>query len=176
MSDNNIDEVVSCTSQHIIFSYMTTESFIQRASENHDCFGNKFSDQYDYEEVIKQYPIKLKQTNLIQVRCKTHGIFFTRMVHHLYHSSGCQQCAFEFKQKKSCLSTTEYIESVLKKFPQNRELFDYTETVYSKSNATITFTCKRCWRKHEQRASNHLAISKTCECMKSNSDKQLIIL
>ena len=150
---------------------MKTETFLERVKQNTTLFGIPFSKQYDYSSVLENYPINIKQTSKIHIKCKDHGLFTIQMGHHLYHSHGCQQCAELSRTRKSLKTKADFLQTLFERFPENRELFDYSETVYSGSVYPIIFRCIKCGMIHTQRASNHLTFSKRCSCNGGRTSK-----
>lgn len=116
----------------------TTEEFIEEAKKAH---GNK----YDYS---KSNYINAKSA--IEIVCLKHGSFWQIPNSHLL-GKGCLKCSGKYQY-----TTEEWVEEVLKKFPQNKDLYDYTNIIYLNAKEKVTILCKKCGREFKQKASHHM--------------------
>jgi len=120
---------------------MTQDVFLEKAIKKH-------GDKYDYSETV--YTLG---TNKIKIICKEHGMFEQQATSHLA-GSGCCKC-FNY-----ILTQEEFIERVTNIFNNK---YDYSETIYTKSDDKIKIICKE----HgifEQRAFSHMRGSGCPKC------------
>lgn len=103
---------------------MLTENFILRANNLHN-------NQYGYD--IKSHKIIAK--DMIDVICQNHGRFKSRMHDHLYHKSGCPECARIQKSGKA-----EFINNAIKKYGT---VYDYTNVKYINNYTSVDIICKK---------------------------------
>jgi len=102
---------------------MLTEIFITRVTALHD-------NQYDYE--IKQETVVAKDK--VTIICHTHGKFKSRVHDHLYHKSGCPECARIQKSGKA-----NFIGDAIAK---HGKAYDYTNVKYSNNYTAVEIICK----------------------------------
>jgi hypothetical protein len=106
----------------------TNESYIDRFREVH-------GDKFDYSLVSINGGTK----DRIQVICRVHGPFITRVDTHLA-GFGCRTCSHVNTSLVSRLSQEKVIERMRK---VHDNLFDYSKAVYTLSKEKLTVTCPR---------------------------------
>lgn len=104
---------------------LTTAEFIIKAKKVH---GNK----YDYNKTVYT-----NNKAKVIVICPIHGEFTVRASHHynVNHPLGCRQCAIT----KSRLTTAEWVAQARK---VHGDKYDYSNTVYIKSDSKVEIICK----------------------------------
>lgn len=138
----------------------TTEEFIQRAREVH---GNK----YDYSKVIYE-----KNNKEVCIICPEHGEFWQTPANHTNQKHGCKKCGL-IKMGKSHNKTTEQFIEKAKQV--HGDLYDYSETVYTKRGNDITIICKT-HGPFTQKAGNHLCGAGCKECLNSRLEEKIRVL
>jgi hypothetical protein len=115
---------------------LTTEEFVQRATEIH-------GDKYDYSKVI--YLNTMAKVNII---CKIHGEFQQTPNKHLSHEHGCPYCG------NNVILTTEIFLDRSKVALGDR--YDYSQSVYVNSSTLIKIRCKEHDLWFNQRPREHI--------------------
>ena len=138
----------------------TTEEFIQRAMEVH---GNK----YDYSKVIYE-----KNNKEVCIICPEHGEFWQTPANHTNQKHGCKKCGL-IKMGKSHNKTTEQF--IEKARQIHGDLYDYSETVYTKRGNDVTIICKT-HGPFTQKAGNHLCGAGGKECLNSHLEEKIRVL
>lgn len=106
---------------------LSTEEFIIRAK-------NKHGDKYNYNKTV----YKSFKENVI-VTCPIHGDFEINPHNHISNGSGCPICA-KFAKGPTRLSTDEFIN---KAKIIHRDLYDYSNVEYIKSNEKVCIICPK---------------------------------
>lgn len=120
------------------FKY-TTEQFIEKAKVVH-------GDKFDYSDV------EYKNANTkVKIFCKGCNETFEQVPSSHLYGNGCINC----KKGRDPLTTEEFLETLLKNYPQNKELYDYSDTVYTGNKDNLTIKCKRCDTYFTQKADSH---------------------
>ncbi|WP_425653156.1 hypothetical protein ACPSLZ_13040 [Vibrio campbellii] len=117
----------------------TTEQFIDEAKKVH-------GDTYDYSLVDYQGSM-----SLVRIVCTKHGEFHQQPTVHLT-GSGCRECGFERSHAAKTFTQDDFLAKA--KF-HHQDKYDYSKTVYTRSQDTVTITCP----KHgdfEQLANSHM--------------------
>lgn len=105
---------------------LSNEDFIARSNRI-------YNDKYDYSKV--DYSGFVKEVTIV---CKQHGDFVLTAGKHL-SGTGCPKCP-RLQRKKSSSKTTEFFISRAKIL--HGDFYDYSKTIYDKSNVKLTITCK----------------------------------
>ena len=127
----------------------TTETFIEKARKVH-------GDKYDYSKV--EYKGTKSKVCII---CPEHGEFWQIPNSHLM-GKGCPDCAAEVCRNARILSTEEFIERANK---THGGKYDYSKTVYERSNKKITIICP-IHGEFKETPAHHLAGHGCPECAK----------
>lgn len=75
----------------------------------------------------------VKTSDCIEVVCKQHGVFMPRVHDHLYHKSGCPQCADAQKR-------AGFVELAVQKYGN---LYDYSKVVYRNNFTPVIISCSK---------------------------------
>lgn len=102
-------------------SRISEEEFLDRAKKKH---GNKY-----------KYSNYKKATELVTIECPKHGYFEQKAASHL-DGRGCKKCGDD----KQSLTTEEFISRAKK---VHGDKYDYTKTVYRRSDIKVTIACKK---------------------------------
>lgn len=128
----------------------TTESFIE---ESKNIYG---VDTYKYDQTIFT-----TVHNKVKIYCNHHKKYFeVRPSKHL-KGAGCQLCAYK-KRSDMKLKDKEYF--IKKSKAVHGDLYDYTDTVYTKANTLVTIKCNTCLQYFEQIASTHSSGAGCSKC------------
>lgn len=76
----------------------------------------------------------------VEITCRTHGTFVQKLSTHIHNKAGCPSCARESCSKKGTMSTDEFIK---RSKEINGDKYDYTKTVYIRSNRKLIITCPK---------------------------------
>ena len=127
-----------------------TEKFIEQARLKH---GNK----YDYSKVVYKTTM-----DKVIITCPKHGEFSQMAMSHT-KGFGCKKCGVENRAKGRKLNNKDFL---LKASLVHDNFYDYSKTIYSKSESKIIIICP----KHGEftcRAGDHINKSSGCpECKK----------
>ena len=124
----------------------TIDDFLKEAATVH-------GDKYDYSK--SDY---VNNTTKVCIICKEHGEFWQTPKEHL-HGQGCPACGKIRRGLKKRENTESFIEKARK---VHGDLYDYSKTVYVKSNQNVIITCKE-HGDFEQTPNAHLS---GCGCPK----------
>lgn len=103
----------------------TGRNFIKRSSIIHN-------EMYDYNKV------KYKKSNIkVNIICPIHGEFQQTPANHL-QGQGCPECSLNSRVSKRCSNIKSFI-SKAKKVHDDK--YDYSKTLYTKSNEKVTIIC-----------------------------------
>lgn len=131
---------------------VTTEIFVKKATE-------KFNGKYDYSKTIYT-----GYYNEVVIICPLHGEFLQSPKNHMISTVGCRKCC------ENHGSTTEKF--IAKAIAVHGDKYDYSKTVYIKSNQKVIITC----RKHgdfQQIANSHLGKSGCKLCAEDRQRESL---
>lgn len=134
------------------------DSFIKKAIEVH-------GDKYDYSNV--EYVNNLTDVTII---CPLHGEFRQAPSNHLA-GKGCWRCGRDTTNFRNTKSTEDFIKKAKE---VHGDKYDYSESVYTKSNEPITITCP-IHGKFEQTPTVHLLGCGCQECGKKSWSEQKIL-
>jgi disulfide oxidoreductase YuzD len=124
---------------------LTTEEFIAEARKVH-------GDKYGYDKTIY-----INSNTKVQIYCgKCKNYFLQNPILHK-NGFGCARCNKTYKY-----STEEWVEEVLKKYPQYNLLYDYKDTFYTNATTKVQIYCKKCKEYFYQLPSNHLNHNQGC--------------
>ena len=119
---------------------LNNDEYIAKALAIH---GNKFRyDKVDYKGA----------TTKIIITCLNHGDFLQNPYVHLDSTVGCTKCCLEASEGRKANTTEDFISKALK---IHKGKYDYSKTVYKKSNLKVTITCLE-HGDFEQEANSHL--------------------
>lgn len=138
----------------------TTEEFIEKAKSVH-------GDRYDYSKVVYE-----KNDKEVCIICPEHGEFWQTPAQHINLKHGCKKCGL-IKMGKSHNKTTEQFIEKAKQV--HGDLYDYSETVYTKRGNDITIICKT-HGPFTQKAGNHLCGAGCKECLNSRLEEKIRVL
>ena len=138
----------------------TTDEFIERAKSVH-------GDKYDYSKVVYE-----KNDKEVCIICPEHGEFWQTPAQHINLKHGCKKCGL-IKMGKSHNKTTEQFIEKAKQV--HGDLYDYSETVYTKRGNDITIICKT-HGPFTQKAGNHLCGAGCKECLNSRLEEKIRVL
>jgi DUF1365 family protein len=130
------------------------KTFLRRAKNIH-------GDKYDYSKVV----LKNFKTPII-ITCEKHGDFSMSPSHHLNLKQNCKKCTMPPRHK---LNTDIFIKKAKN---THGDRYDYSKSVYERSNIPIIITCK----KHGdfmQRPNNHLRHQGCPKCYKKRHYKDV---
>lgn len=134
--------------------------FVERAKAIH-------GDKYDYSLV--NYKTCKDPVEIICNKCGKH--FLQTPDNHINTKKGCPVCGKERSKEKLVArgkerrgkpnlrhrsSTEEFLKKVFNKFPQNRDLFDYSHVKYTTCEEKVEIHCKVCGYVMHQKPSGHL--------------------
>ncbi len=134
--------------------------FVERAKAIH-------GDKYDYSLV--NYKTCKDPVEIICNKCGKH--FLQTPDNHINTKKGCPVCGKERSKEKLVArgkerrgkpnlrhrsSTEEFLKKVFNKFPQNRDLFDYSHVKYTTCEEKVEIHCKVCGYVMHQKPSDHL--------------------
>lgn len=122
----------------------STKVFIDEAKQVH-------CDKYYYTDV--EY---VHSKEKVAITCKKHGVFKQEPCKHL-QGDGCPTCGYESTGHKKRLSYSEFVTKATK---IHCGKYDYSNTVYTKSNSAVTIVCPE-HGEFTQLPTNHL---KGCGC------------
>lgn len=106
---------------------LTREEFVSRAKEIH-------GDKYDYAN--SNY---INSHTKITVTCPKHGNFLIKPSCHIMgNKRGCRNCGYDSVKEKMSYTNDEYIAKVIAK---HNNYYDYSKTVYTRSQNKIVVTC-----------------------------------
>jgi hypothetical protein len=124
---------------------------------------NTHGDRYDYSKFLyKGYDKK------VCIICREHGIFFQDVYSHI-KGSGCPKCGYTNKSTSNIKCKNEFIKKA--KATHLDVTYDYTKSVYSKSNVKLCIICSK-HGEFWQTPSSHLSGG---GCPKCKRDKLSII-
>jgi predicted RNA-binding Zn-ribbon protein involved in translation (DUF1610 family) len=112
-------------------------------------FKEIYGDKYDFNKT--EY---INSTTKITATCKTHGDF-NKNVSDFLNGSGCPKCGNSIKSQHRVLTKEQFIEKSINK---HGDKYDYSKTVYIKSNVELEIECKV--KNHgifKQKANDHLS-------------------
>jgi len=90
------------------------------------------AEKYDYSQVV----YKESAVSKVKIRCKKHDwVFETTPGNHM-SGKGCAKCSKVYRY-----NTEDYVQEVLRKYPQNAEKYDYSEVEYTTSLTKIKIIC-----------------------------------
>ena len=104
--------------------FLTNQEFILKCVGKH---GNK----YDYSLVNYE-----KSDSLIEIKCKTHGIFKQKATNHLNDGNGCPKCY----NKNNPSDTKKFITDSKKK---HGDRYDYSMVNYENAKKPVIIICKK---------------------------------
>jgi hypothetical protein len=104
---------------------LTNVEFKEKALDRH-------GDKYDYTTTLY-----VNSSNKVSIVCRRHGVFLQRASSHL-DGDGCPKCGNEEKVGRIPNDTQQFIEK--SRFIHGHK-YDYSKTVYSKSNQKVTIIC-----------------------------------
>lgn len=139
--------------QNGLNSRLTTDKFITKSIEVH---GNV----YDYSDV--NY---VTQKSLINIGCKSHGVFLMRAINHL-NGQGCPTCGIEKAAIHSRLSLTGFIEKSIKVHGLK---YDYKFSNYIKQDIPVKIVCPE-HQEFYQKPLHHMQGSGCPSCSKGGYD------
>lgn len=145
-----------CSKSH----HPTTEEFIEKAKSVH-------GDKYDYSKVAYE-----KNDKEVCIICPEHGEFWQTPAQHINLKHGCKKCGL-IKMGKSHNKTTEQFIEKAKQV--HGDLYDYSETVYTKRENDVTIICKT-HGPFTQKAGNHLCGAGCKECLNSRLEEKIRVL
>lgn len=137
-----------------------TEEFIKRARLIH-------GDKYDYSKTVYE-----KNNKEVCIVCPEHGEFWQTPANHVNLKHGCKKCGI-LKMGKSHNKTTEQFIEKAKKV--HGDLYDYSDTVYTKRSNDVTIICK-IHGPFTQKAGNHLCGAGCKECLNSHLEEKIRLL
>jgi hypothetical protein len=132
----------------------TTEEFIKDSIKVH-------GDRYDYSKV--NYIDSNTKVNIV---CKTHGLFNTDPVNHVYSESGCPECKIDTLTK----STEEFIKESIE---IHGDLYDYSKVNYVKHDENVIIICKK-HGEFLQKPKGHTGGGGCQTCSYSKGEKEIV--
>lgn len=136
---------------------LNRELFIEKAIKKH-------GDRYDYSNVGEISSNK----DIVEIRCKEHGIFFKRVSDHLSRG-GCQKCSKEEVREKRKTSFEEFLEKANK---VHGNKFTYIEESYNTVTSPVRIVCP-IHGEFEQKAITHLIGFGCAKCSKKVSKPEI---
>lgn len=106
---------------------MNKSDFIKKAND-------KWNERWDY-----CYVDYVDGKTEIDIKCKKHNIIFHQKPNNHLRSVGCKKCSTEARLSKRKKTTIQFIEEANKK---HNFVYDYTETIYTKSVNKVKIKCK----------------------------------
>lgn len=108
---------------------ITTEKFIEKATQVHNGFYNYSKAEY------------ISNDRKIIIICPTHGEFLQSSNNHINLKCGCPECAKDYlkNRQQETLSNEEFLERLIS---VHGDKYDYSKTNYVKSNIKVIVTCK----------------------------------
>ena len=116
---------------------LSQKEFIERSEKIH-------INKYNYSKV--EY---VNSKSLIIIICPIHGDFELTPDSHL-QNCGCSKCSGHL------CDTNLFVQKVYEKFPKYIDRYDYSPTIYVKSNQKVEIICKLCNKIFTQTPANHL--------------------
>ena len=123
------------------------------------------ADLFDYSQVVV-----VDYKKKVNIACKQCGKVFPQTPDaHLNLGRGCPDCRKAQAKKNSGAtrrgkanlnrrsSTEEWVAKVLAKHPEFADKYDYSQTVYTKTDEPVTIICKTCGRVCTPKARKHMA-------------------
>lgn len=120
---------------------MKNHIFKEKANKIHNNF-------YDYSKFSY-----VNSSTKITIICPIHGEFKQDLYSHL-EGYGCKKCGFIKQGKKTCKTTTSFIEKAIK---IHGNKYDYSQVFYLKSSLKIKIICNFCNKLFEQEPRTHLS-------------------
>lgn len=133
--------------------FLTNQEFILKCVGKH---GNK----YDYSLVNYE-----KSDSLIEIKCKTHGIFKQKATNHLNDGNGCPKCY----NKNNPSDTKKFITDSKKK---HGDRYDYSMVNYENAKKPVIIICKK-HGKFEQTPTHHKS-GQGCPICKSSKGENKV--
>jgi hypothetical protein len=96
-------------------------------------FIDKHGDRYDYSKTLYT-----DSKTKITVTCRIHGDF-TKDVNNFLKGSGCPSCGNALKSQSRIMTNDQFIEKANK---IHSNFYDYSQTIYVKSNSEVEIECK----------------------------------
>lgn len=139
---------------------------------NNNAKNNTFTKDMFLENLLNKYPNILSKYDFtdsvyvnacsdMSVKCLyCYNTFSVTPTNMLASGGGCGLC----RSLRSRLTTEQFLMNLFENFPQNKELYDYTNTVYVSNNDNIEVRCVRCDTKFTQLADVHRRGSGCSKC------------
>lgn len=102
------------------------------------------------------------------ITCPVHGDFEQAANEHI-KGKGCSKCANNIR-----LTLKQFINKIYIKHSKNKELYDYTNTIYINDSTPIEIICNKCKTKFKQTPNNHYTKNQGCRNCKSSSAEKII--
>lgn len=132
-------------------------------------FKNIHRDEFTYPDLNldKRY----KKSDLIEIKCKKHGIFKRNINNHLLGLI-CPNCQKERLGKIRTLTTEQFLKNVFKRHPEYKKKYDYSEAKYTGRTGKLKLRCKKHNIKFDVMAINHYSKEKHESCPECLKDKK----